>query len=402
MTRRTVFALILAVSTTACVPHAEVTTTAPTTTVTTIRTTTTLPVTTTTAPPPDVNVSIAHAPGPLIALIHRLYLAAHTGSPVDVDLPEGLSDALAQLEPGTGTLELDGQASLGTILGSRVAVVTAGEDVILAVADPTWRIVGMKPARFGLPAFYGQEPKFLLVVGSDARPGEDPLRSRADSLHIVAMVPSDGQGAIVGIPRDSYVTTPDGLTDKFTSVLSRRGVDDLLATARSVTSLPIEGYVLTGFAGFTSLVDAFGGFTLDIPFAMADAASQAYFQPGNQQVDGAAALAFSRDRHLRGGDFTRSKDQGLVMVAALGAVHLLGYERLPSLLEMLTEYSSTDLDAARLLTIAASAYELDVLDTPNVVVDGIPDTVNGASIVRLTDKAFATFGDLSDGTLDSS
>jgi LCP family protein required for cell wall assembly len=214
------------------------------------------------------------------------------------------------------------------------------------------------------------------------------------------MNPSTGQGAIVGIPRDSYVTSPSGLSDKFTHILARKGVDELLNTARSVTSLPIEGYVLTGFEGFTSLVDSLGGFLLDVPFKMADSASKAYFQAGEQHVDGPAALAFSRDRHLSGGDFTRSKDQGLLMAAALAAVQTLDYDHLPALLEALTQSASTNLDAAELLTMAAGAYELDVANTPNVVVDGGYGTVNGASIVRLTDASYATFADLADGVLD--
>ncbi|HDK45571.1 MAG TPA: hypothetical protein ENG94_04750, partial [Actinobacteria bacterium] len=332
-------------------------------------------------------------------LVKDLYIDAHTSSSPPLDLPPGLDTLVENLVPGEGRLTIRAAAGLGEVLDTPIAVITAGDDVILAVADPVWRIVGAKLARFGLPASYGDEPKFLLVVGSDARPGENPLRARADSLHIVAMTPSSGTGAIVGIPRDSYVTTPDGLTDKLTSVLSRRDVDMLLATTRELTSLPVDGYVLTGFQGFTSLVNSFGGFVFDVPFAMADKASRAFFQPGEQMFDGAAALAFSRNRHLRGGDFTRSFDQGLVMLAGLRAVRLLGVRRLPALLELLTGHTATDLDATTLLTMGAAVYELG--QVPNVVVDGIPDTVNGSSIVRLTDDAVATFEDLADGTLDS-
>ncbi len=354
--------------------------------------------TTTTEAPPVVRLYLSGMPDELTSLVAALYARVHTGAPLD--LPAGLEDLIAEASPGHGVLTVRAAGAVGQVAGTPVAVVTAGDDVILAVADPTWRVVGAKLARFGLPAFYGPEPKFLLVVGSDARPGEDPLRSRADSLHIVAMRPSERSGAIVGIPRDSYVTTPDGLTDKFTHVLSRRGADTLLATARSVSSLPIDGYVLTGFQGFTSLVDGFGGFLFDVPFAMSDKASQAYFQPGEQHFDGAAALAFSRNRHLKGGDFTRSLDQGLVMQAGWWAVRLFSIRRIPALLELLTTHAATDLDAASLLTMAASAYELS--DVPNVVVDGVPDTVDGSSIVRLTDHAYATFGDLADGILDNS
>jgi len=395
MFRRTLCVLALTLTVAGCA-HPD---TATTTLLVTTRATTTSTIDTTTTTP-SVDISIDGAPAGLTRLLKQVYLAAHTSTPTATDLPDGLARALDDLEPGTGALHVAGQATVGTVLDTDIAVVAAGDDVVLAVADPSWRIVGMKPARFGLPAFYGPEPKLLFVVGSDARPGEDPLRSRADSLHIVAMNPSTGQGAIVGIPRDSYVTSPSGVSDKFTHILSRRGVDELLDTARSLTSLPIGGYVLTGFQGFTSMVDSFGGFLLDVPFKMADSASQAYFEPGEQHVDGSGALAFSRDRHLSGADFTRSRDQGLVMLAALATVRTLGYDRLPDLLEALTTNASTDLDAAGLLTMAASAYELNLLHTPNVVVDGGYDTVNGASIVRLTDAAAATFADVADGVLD--
>ena len=395
MSRRTLCVLALTLAVAGCTHAAAVTTTSSTTTTWTTATTA---VPTTAAP--SVDISIDGAPADLTRLLRQVYLAAHTATQAEIDLPVGLARALDDLQPGIGTLHVTGVATIGTLLGTDVSVVTAGDDVVLAVADPEWRIVGMKPARFGLPAFYGSEPKLLFVVGSDARPSEDPLRSRADSLHIVTMVPSTGQGAIVGIPRDSYVTSPSGVSDKFTHILSRKGVDELLDTAKSVTSLPMAGYVLTGFQGFTSMVDSMGGFLLDVPFKMADSASQAYFEPGEQHVDGSGALAFSRDRHLSGADFTRSRDQGLVMLAALAAVRMAGYDRLPDLLETLTANASTDLDAAGLLTMAASAYELDPLHTPNVVVQGAYDTVNGASIVRLTDAAYATFADVADGVLD--
>lgn len=391
--RSLVVALTLIVA--ACSASAPATTTrAPTTTIP--PPSTTAQTTTTTQPPPDVRLYLSGMPEPLTTLVAALYAHLHASEPLE--LPPELEMLAATVEPGTGTMTVRAAGAVGEVSGTQVAVVTSGDDVILAVADPTWRIVGAKLARFGLAASYGPEPKFLFVVGSDARPGEDPLRSRADSLHIVAMTPSTGTGAIVGIPRDAYVTTPDGLTDKFTHVLSRRDADTLLETARNVTSLPIDGYVLTGFQGFVDLVNGLGGFLFDVPFAMADKASQAFFQPGEQVFDGAAALAFSRNRHLKGGDFTRSFDQGLVMQAALKAVGLFSIRRLPALLELLTSHASTDLDPVELLTMGASVYELR--DVPNLVVDGTPDTVNGSSIVRLTDGAYATFGDLADGTLE--
>jgi polyisoprenyl-teichoic acid--peptidoglycan teichoic acid transferase len=399
MPRKAAFFLAFLVVVSAC-SHAGATPTTTSTPSTTLpATTTTAAVTTTTVP--TVEVAITNAPEGVTPLVEQVYLAAHTGASIGIPLPDGLANALSGLKPGMGELDVTGRAYTGTVLGSEIAVVVAGDDVILAVEDAEgWRIVGMKPASFGLPAFYGPEPKFLFVVGSDARPGEDPLRSRADSLHIVAMLPSTGQGSIVGIPRDSYVTTPDGLTDKFTSVLSRRGVDELLATAKDLSSIPLEGYVLTGFEGFIKLINWVGGLLLDVPFEMSDAASQAYFDPGEQHLDGIAALAFSRNRHLKGGDFTRSADQNLVMLAALQAVQALGIEKLPIQLEILTANAATNLDAEQLLTTAASAYELNISDIGNEVVEGVPETIDGAAVIILGDSASQTFEDLADGMLE--
>ena len=48
--------------------------------------------------------------------------------------------------------------------------------------------------------------------------------------------------------------------------------------------------------------------------------SGARFDPGLQHMDGAQALAFSRNRHIPGGDFQRTADQALVILAALAKV----------------------------------------------------------------------------------
>ena len=49
---------------------------------------------------------------------------------------------------------------------------------------------------------------FVLVAGSDARPGEDLLHTRADSLHLLCVNPATGQGTLLGFPRDSWVEIP--------------------------------------------------------------------------------------------------------------------------------------------------------------------------------------------------
>ena len=59
-----------------------------------------------------------------------------------------------------------------------------------------------------------------------------------------------------------------------------------------------------------------------------------------------------------------------------------------------------DLTAEQLLTLGAAAYELDPGTLTNLVVDGQVGTAGKASVVFLTDEAFSTFEDLTDGVLE--
>jgi anionic cell wall polymer biosynthesis LytR-Cps2A-Psr (LCP) family protein len=55
------------------------------------------------------------------------------------------------------------------------------------------------------PALDGSEPIFILLMGSDSRPGEPMNRGRSDSIHILGINPAQHRATVFGIPRDSYV-----------------------------------------------------------------------------------------------------------------------------------------------------------------------------------------------------
>ncbi len=297
-----------------------------------------------------------------------------------------------------------GSAQLGTVADTPVAVVTAGDDVVLAVGDAGggWSVVGAKLARFGLPAWYGPAPRLVMVIGSDARPGQNPLRFRADSLHIVSVVAETGEGVLVGIPRDTWVEPSYGGKAKLTHTMASRGPEVVVDTVVQLSGLPLEGFLLTGFKDFVALVNAFGGFDVDVPFAMAEPKSGAYFRAGLQAFDGADALAFARNRTLPGGDFTRQLHGGLLLTFALVAIQARGVEAVPGLLETFTQFVHTDLTPAELLTLAATLYELDIAAVDNIVLPGRAGRAGAASVVFLDDAAFDIFADLADGTLDAS
>ena len=354
--------------------------------------------TTTTLPAVEVTLTLEGAEEGLTAAVAALYL--WTSSPEEAE-PPPMASALAAHLAGAERiqmLQLTGQAGTGAIGEDSVAVAVIGDDVVLGVDDGAgWRIVGARLATFGKAAHYGPGMRMVMIIGSDARPGENQQRLRADSLHLATSVLAANAGAIVGFPRDSWVDTPYGGQDKFTHVMAGKGPEVVLETVRNLTGLPVEGYIVTGFRGFTGLIDAFGGVEVVIPFGMSDQASQAFFRAGLQLLNGPQALAFTRNRHIRGGDFTRSFHQGVFIHAGLGAVQGRGIVELPGLLEILLEHTWTDLDTESLLTLAAGAFELEPDLVTNMVLPGDVGRAGSKSVVFLGDEAEAVFRDLEDG-----
>jgi LCP family protein required for cell wall assembly len=373
---------------------------------TTIATTTASP-TTTTLPPQrtayiiDVAVDGDPATRPALATFYGWIGDRTLAEP---DIPSGLLDAVGALEPDR---HLTVEATLVTAelekeLG-RVAVATADGDIVLLADDGTgWKVVGAYLPRFDLDPWYGESVRHVLVVGTDARPGQSQELFRADSIHILSSNLPEGRGAVLGFPRDAYVQASYGM-DKFTHVnaLSDRHTEEMVDIAAELSSLPIDGYLLTGFLGFIRLVNDFGGVVVDVPYRMNDWRAEANLFAGTQRLWGEAALAFSRIRSIPGGDFTRSGHQGVVVLAALGEIAGGDITRLPELLSILTRHTWTNLSPGDLLTLAATGFIVDPSTVENKVLPGTVTTRGGASVVVLDEvRSEEMYRDLDDGFFD--
>lgn len=253
------------------------------------------------------------------------------------------------------------------------------------------------PVPFGLT--------FVLVVGSDARPGHDPRTGNADSIHLVAVNPETRRGTILGIPRDTWVEVPGVGNRKITTALATGGPDLLARTVEHLTGLPVDYYAVTGFAGLRSMVDELGGLDIHVDEPMSDPYSGARFSRGWHHMDGGAVLAFSRNRHdVAAGDFTRSLNQGKVLLAALAKMRAEvsddgGIDRWVG---VLVRHAVLDTGVGTLRGLAALARRLDPAGLRNEVLPGrVGWGPGGQSVVYLDPRAAAVFENLRpDATLD--
>lgn len=290
-------------------------------------------------------------------------------------------------EPPPADLFVDGEARTGGLAEPR-----SGRHLAVPDGQPP------PPAiEFTSAADVPPDLVFVLVIGSDARPKEDLTRTRADSVHLLAVNPSTGQGTILGLPRDAWVEIPGKGRGKINGALAAGGPNLLAATVRRTTGLPVDYYLLTGFTGLTRMVDELGGVDVMVERRMSDKASGAFFERGWHHFSGTEALAFSRNRNdVANGDFSRSGNHGVLMLAALAKMRgeVGDDDGLGRWIDVMLRHVRLDVPVSSLRGLAALARGLDPARITNVVAPGRIGKAGGQSVVFLTKGAVTLFDDL--------
>lgn len=255
------------------------------------------------------------------------------------------------------------------------------------------------------PALTRRRPIFVLVLGSDARPNEAVDRLHADSIHIVSLNPRKKGGAIVGIPRDAYVQLPGRGKARINDAMVYGGPDLQVETVEAVTGIRFDYYMLTSFPGLVNLVNGVGGITVQIPYDMQDSASGSDFAQGPNELSGAEALSFTRNRKsARNGDFGRSFNQGLLIRAALKEMRKDVRDDPVKLLRWMgtgIREIEMDLEFDELFDLATTALSVNPKNVNNAVVPGGVGFAGEASVVFLGGAADEVFADIrDDGLLD--
>ncbi|MFV1970715.1 MAG: LCP family protein [Acidimicrobiia bacterium] len=400
----------LALLTTACSPAAPsdvATTAAPTTTTqpATTTSTTTQPPTTTTTPLETVRVvgdipsELASAIGTFLSVVQD---PRNVASGVDTDLIAHHRDLSGELDNEyTGTTKMQ---ELET--GGSVAVVTLENNDLVLLADQGtgWQVVGADLASTGTDPWFGESPKRVLILGSDARPGNDPSVFRMDSIHVLTSVPAEGAGTILGWPRDTWVDTPYGEMRVNALTASGRGPDAIFSHFTDAWEIPLDGYILTAFSGFEKLIAAsVGRLFIDLPIPIPTQEWWPGFSSGPQTLNPTRTLDYARTRkQVPGGDFARSKHQGVIMLAVLTMLQQGSVEDVPVLLGELVKYTETNLTPTDLIQLGVSAFYMDVGEITNEVLPGqLGRAGNGASVVFLDPEADAIIADvMEDGIRD--
>jgi len=247
------------------------------------------------------------------------------------------------------------------------------------------------------------DPVFVLIVGNDARPGD--IVSRGDALHLVGVNPTTGQATILNIPRDTWTNIPGHGVSKINDGYSYGGPVGQARAVSALVGVDIPFVISTGFDGLMEMVDELGGVDVDVPFAMADADSGAYFRAGPNHFLGGEALAFSRNRHFDGGDFLRSEHQAMIIIAGLAKLRAEGPSAANTVKWLSVLLRNSTFDGASvpdLYRLGRLALSIDPANIRSVTMPGVVGTAGGASVVFVGAGAGSLFADFrDDGILQS-
>ncbi len=165
------------------------------------------------------------------------------------------------------------------------------------------------------PAAPGK-PFNLLLVGSDSRAfvsnstqikafGDEANAGgqRSDVTMVARFDPAAKTVTVLSIPRDLWVDIPGN--DSGISGMNRinaaydGGPDLLIQTIEQDLGIPINHYVAVNFPGFSGMVNALGGVTMDFPTPVKDQYTGLNVSTtGCQVVNGTTALELVRSRHM--------------------------------------------------------------------------------------------------------
>lgn len=206
----------------------------------------------------------------------------------------------------------------------------------------------------------------ILIMGSDARPGEKI--SRTDSMMILTIDKVHKDIKITSLARDTFVDIPGFGYSKLTHAYAYGKEDLLVKTIEKNFGLDINDFVLINFQSFMSIIDALGGIEANLNWAEIKEMNKFIYEcyqwdqnpnkgeiryvkwPGNQTLTGYQALSFARIRH-NDSAFGRDGRQRFIVSSVLKKIKNAPIYKYPSIIKALSPYVKTDMSTGQMLKL---------------------------------------------------
>lgn len=163
--------------------------------------------------------------------------------------------------------------------------------------------------------FPGQDRFTVLLAGRDYNHNKKSIaytaNSRADTIMLLQCDLTKQTVTGISIPRDTKVTSRDGITGKINATLARGGVDLLADTVEDLTGVKPDYTVVIKADAVRNIVDAVGGIEVETIDEMHYddhwGGLHIHLPKGRQHINGEQAVGFTRFREV---NTTRRNERG--------------------------------------------------------------------------------------------
>ena len=217
------------------------------------------------------------------------------------------------------------------------------------------------------------EPIHVLLLGTDARPGEKIART--DTVILASIDVKNKKAGLLSIPRDTLVNIPGRGKDKINAATVYGGPELAKETVEDIVGIDIDYYALTNFNGFQSIIDVLGGVTIDVERNMRYRdnfdGTNINLKKGVQRLAGKEALDYSRFRSDALGDIGRTaRQQKMLKAIADEMLQVKTITKLPRLIPEMNKMLDTNVPLKDMIKLATLAKDLDNLQIVSQTLPG--------------------------------
>lgn len=204
--------------------------------------------------------------------------------------------------------------------------------------------------------------KNILLLGVDARSGEDAEQTRSDTMMLVSLDMKHHCIKLVSFLRDTWVYIPSlEYEQRLNAACSSGGYQGVVDAIEYNFGVDIDGYAVVDFEMFKVLVDSLGGVEVDVTEAEAEEVTghpsrygNVTLESGKYKLSGEQALAYCRIRKIDT-DFVRTERQRTVMSAILSAAKHSNPFKLYKMAFNSAPYIETDMSKGELMRFVMQA-----------------------------------------------
>ncbi len=207
----------------------------------------------------------------------------------------------------------------------------------------------------------------ILLLSSDARPGEDV--SRSDSIMILTIDNINKKLKVTSLMRDMLVKIDGHGEEKLNHAFAYGGPTKTIETIQNNFGIKLNNYVIVDFSAFVKVIYAINGIEVTVKDYELDELNKYILDgggseedllpsPGTYNLNGYQALSYARIRKVGNGEYERTERQRAVLQIALEKVKDMSTVKLVSLLNELFPYVKTNISLGNAMDYGFTALNV--------------------------------------------